>query len=131
MEFSSGEELLRFWRQEDREQIDILFLDISMDGTDGMETAEQIRAWQKERNEPLWGSLPLLIFVTGHPEYMAKAFSFRQCLSIFSEAHRRKGICGCIHAGCAGVPASGREEERGDEGNTRQGRKYHKKHPGG
>ena len=43
MEFSSGEELLRFWGQEDREQLDILFLDISMDGTDGMETAEQIR----------------------------------------------------------------------------------------
>ncbi len=75
LEFSSGGELLCFWRQEDREQIDILFLDISMDGTDGMETAEQIRAWKKERNEPLWGSLPLLIFVTGHPEYMARAFS--------------------------------------------------------
>ena len=29
MEFSSGEELLRFWEQEDREQLDILFLDIS------------------------------------------------------------------------------------------------------
>ena len=36
MEFSSGEELLRFWEQEDREQLDILFLDISMDGTDGI-----------------------------------------------------------------------------------------------
>ena len=75
MEFSSGEELLRFWGQEDREQLDILFLDISMDGTDGMETAEQISAWKEEREEPLWGSLPLLIFVTGYPEYMAKAFS--------------------------------------------------------
>ena len=75
MEFSSGEELLRFWEQEDREQLDILFLDISMDGTDGMETAEQISAWKEEREEPLWGSLPLLIFVTGYPEYMSKAFS--------------------------------------------------------
>ncbi|MDE6405054.1 MAG: LytTR family DNA-binding domain-containing protein [Lachnospiraceae bacterium] len=75
MEFSSGGELLQFWRQEDREQIDILFLDIAMDGTDGMETAEQIREWKEEREEPIWGSLPLLIFVTGHPEYMAKAFS--------------------------------------------------------
>jgi len=46
MEFSSGEELLRFWGQEDREQLDILFLDIYMDGTDGMETAEQISAWK-------------------------------------------------------------------------------------
>ena len=72
MEFSSGEELLRFWEQEDREQLDILFLDISMDGTDGMETAEQIRDWKEEREEVLWGSLPLLIFVTGYPEYMKK-----------------------------------------------------------
>ena len=75
MEFSSGEELLRFWEQEDREQLDILFLDISMDGTDGMETAEQIKDWKEEREEVLWGSLPLLIFVTGYPEYMPKAFS--------------------------------------------------------
>lgn len=52
-----------------------LFLDISMDGTDGMETAEQIRDWKEEREEVLWGSLPLLIFVTGYLEYMPKAFS--------------------------------------------------------
>lgn len=75
MEFSSGRELLQFWQQEDRGQIDILFLDISMDGTDGMEAAEQIRKWKEERGEALWGSLPLLIFVTGYSEYMPKAFS--------------------------------------------------------
>ena len=72
MEFSSGEELLQFWEQEDREQLDILFLDISMHGTDGMETAERVRDWKEEREEPLWGSLPLLIFVTGYPEYMPR-----------------------------------------------------------
>ena len=55
--------------------LDILFLDIAMEGADGMETAEQIRDWKEEREESLWGGLPLLIFVTGHPEYMAKAFS--------------------------------------------------------
>ncbi len=76
MEFSSGEELLRFWEQEDREPLDILLLDISMDGTDGMEIAQQIRDWKEEREEVLWGSLPLLIFVTGYPEYMPKAFTF-------------------------------------------------------
>ena len=75
MEFSSGGELLQFWRQEDREQIDLLFLDISMGGTDGMETAEQIRKCQEERGEAVWGSLPLLIFVSGYPEYMPKAVS--------------------------------------------------------
>lgn len=75
MEFTSGRELLQFWQQEDKEQIDILFLDISMDGADGMEAAEQIRKWKEERGEAVWGSLPLLIFVTGYPEYMPKAFS--------------------------------------------------------
>ena len=75
MEFLSVGELLQFWQQEDREQIDILFLDISMDGTDGMEAAEQIRNWKEERGEAVWGSLPFLIFVTGYPEYMPKAFS--------------------------------------------------------
>lgn len=75
MEFTSGGELLRFWKQKDGEQIDILFLDISMEGTDGLETAEQIRRWKEEKDETLWGSLPLLIFVTGYPEYMQRAFS--------------------------------------------------------
>ena len=75
MEFPSAGELLQFWQQEDREQIDILFLDISMDGTDGMEAAEQIRKWKEERGEAVCGSLPFLIFVTGYPEYMPKAFS--------------------------------------------------------
>lgn len=75
MEFSSGVELLQFWKREDGEQIDILFLDISMEGTDGMSVAEQIKSWKEERDEAVWGSLPLLIFVTGYPEYMPKAFS--------------------------------------------------------
>ena len=75
MEFPSAGELLQFWQEEGREQIDILFLDISMDGTTGMEAAEQIRNWKEERGEAVWGSLPFLIFVTGYPEYMPKAFS--------------------------------------------------------
>lgn len=75
IEFSSGVELLQFWKKEDGEQIDILFLDISMEGTDGISVAEQIKSWKEERGEAVWGSLPLLIFVTGHPEYMPKAFS--------------------------------------------------------
>lgn len=75
MEFSSGGELLQFWQQEGRARIDILFLDISMNDIDGMEVAKQIRAWKEEREEPVWGSLPLLIFVSGYSEYMPKAFS--------------------------------------------------------
>lgn len=74
-EFSSGSELLRFLKQEDIEQPDIVFLDIAMNGGDGMETAKQIQRRKEERGEPVWGSLPLLIFVTGYPEYMPEAFS--------------------------------------------------------
>nr|WP_300842498.1 LytTR family DNA-binding domain-containing protein [uncultured Acetatifactor sp.] len=71
-----------------------------------METAEQIRAWKEEREEPLWGSLPLLIFVTGYPEYMAKAFSVsafqylvkpideKEFEDVFARAVRE---CGCLN----------------------------------
>lgn len=105
-EFSSGGELLQFWKKENSEQIDILFLDISMEGTDGMEVAEQIRNWKEERGEALWGSLPLLIFITGYPEYMPKAFSVnafqylvkpvdeKEFQEVFSRAVRE-----CLHLG--------------------------------
>lgn len=75
MEFSSGGALLAYWQQKDRERIDILFLDISMAGAGGMETAEQILKWKEARKEPLWGELPLLIFVTSSPECMPKSFA--------------------------------------------------------
>lgn len=74
-EFSSGEELLQFQNQADTEPIDILFLDISMGDTDGMTVAKQLRTRMEERKKAVWGSLPLLIFVTGYPEYMREAFS--------------------------------------------------------
>lgn len=73
-EFSSGGELLRFFKDEENEPPDIVFLDISMNGTDGMEAAKQIQKRKEESGEPVWGSLPLLIFVTGYPEYMPEAF---------------------------------------------------------
>lgn len=53
MEFASGGELLRFWERENRAQIDILFLDIAMEETNGMTVAEQIRNWKEEKNETL------------------------------------------------------------------------------
>ena len=42
---------------------------------DGMTVAKQMRSQMENRREGAWGSLPLLIFVTGHPEYMPEAFS--------------------------------------------------------
>lgn len=74
-EFSSGEELLQFHNQENAKPIDILFLDISMEKMDGITVAKQMRSQMEKRQEGVWGSLPLLIFVTGHPEYMPEAFS--------------------------------------------------------
>jgi DNA-binding LytR/AlgR family response regulator len=71
-EFSSGKELLEVLRQK---AVDILFLDVSMEGMDGMAVAKQLRSQAGERGEAVWGSLPLLIFVTGYPEYMMDAFS--------------------------------------------------------
>lgn len=70
-EFSSGKELLESAKEE---CIDILFLDISMEGMDGMTAARQLRSQARQRGEAIWGGLPLLIFVTGYPEYVKEAF---------------------------------------------------------
>ncbi len=68
---------------------DILFLDISMDGMDGISVAKELRARLRESQEPVWGSLPLLIFVSGRPEYMPEAFgvnAFQFLVKPFGEA---------------------------------------------
>ncbi len=66
-EFSSGKELLEFQDETNAEEIDILFLDISMGDEDGMTVAKQLRSQMESKKEAVWGSLPLLIFVTGYP----------------------------------------------------------------
>ena len=48
-EFSSGKELLEFQDETNAEEIDILFLDISMEDEDGMTVAKQLRS-QMESN---------------------------------------------------------------------------------
>lgn len=55
--------------------IDILFLDISMDGLDGMDVARRLRSRAEGSGGTVLGRLPLLIFVTGYPEYAIEAFS--------------------------------------------------------
>ncbi len=88
-EFPSGGELLHFLKQNDGEEFDIVFLDISMKGTDGMETAKQIRKQKEESGEPVWGSMPLLIFVTGYVEYMPEAFSVNAFQYLVKPVHER------------------------------------------
>lgn len=77
VEFSSGRELLRSLGLDSyiSEAIDILFLDISMEDMDGMTVAKRLREAAKEQETAVWGSLPLLIFISGYPEYAMEAFS--------------------------------------------------------
>lgn len=63
-EYPSGEALLRSGRT-----FDICVLDIAMQPLSGMELARQLR-----RQEPPDGRQCILIFVTGHREYMEEAF---------------------------------------------------------
>jgi len=58
--FSSGEELL--WAEE---KVDILFLDIQMNGRNGMETARELRKKDKKA---------IIIFVTAMEDYVFQAF---------------------------------------------------------
>lgn len=59
--YFSGEELLRA-----KEQYDLLFLDIDMEGIDGIETARKIRLKDKKVK---------IVYVTAYSEYAGKAFS--------------------------------------------------------
>lgn len=56
-------------------EFDVIFLDIEMPGIDGMELAKLLRARQEDISVTPFGSLPLIIFVTGYKEYMGQAFS--------------------------------------------------------
>lgn len=60
LEYTCGEQLL-----EDTEQPDIIFLDIQMEGIDGMETARRIRNSNRQT---------VLIFLTAWEEYVFQAF---------------------------------------------------------
>lgn len=56
-------------------EFDLIFLDIDMPGIDGMELVNQLRVKQEDISVAPFGSLPLIIFVTGYKEYMGRAFS--------------------------------------------------------
>jgi two-component system LytT family response regulator/two-component system response regulator LytT len=71
-EFDDGSEL----EKTNVFQYDIVFLDVSMKKQSGVETARHIREKQQEKKEDIWGSFPLIIFITGYLEYMQDAFSF-------------------------------------------------------
>lgn len=74
-EFDSGKELLHYQNETENPEIDILFLDIAMEDMDGMTVARILRRNMEDQQQAVWGSLPLLIFVTGSREHMQSAFA--------------------------------------------------------
>lgn len=84
-EYSSGEELLS-----DGNWPDILFLDIQMDGKNGMETAREIR----KKNRKM-----VLIFVTAMEEYVFQAFdvgAFHYLVKPFSKEQFDSILCRAV-----------------------------------
>lgn len=63
-EFSSGSGAVR-WLKNHPCQIDLLFLDVEMDGISGMEAAEQIRTFDTDL---------IIVFVTGFADYVFEGY---------------------------------------------------------
>lgn len=64
--FSSGEELLQYYTNDDQQKFHFLFLDVDMKGIDGLETARRIRKLQNKE--------VIIIFLTSYPEYVMDCF---------------------------------------------------------
>lgn len=64
-EFSLGDRLL-LWYSKHLGALDLVFLDIEMEGSDGMETARMLRGAD--------GNLQI-VFITGHPDYVFDGYS--------------------------------------------------------
>ena len=76
--YFSGEELLRA-----KEQYDLLFLDIDMEGIDGIETARKIRLKDKKVK---------IVYVTAYSEYAGKAFSVHAFGYLLKPVKRKKSL---------------------------------------
>lgn len=63
-EFTSGESAARWFRSHPGE-IDLLFLDVEMEGKNGMETAREIRGFNQN---------VILVFVTGYTDYVFEGY---------------------------------------------------------
>lgn len=67
-EYAGGETLLAACSEGPEKNMDVLFLDIRMDGTDGMETARLLRAQ---------GCKCLIVFLTSLTEYVQKGYEVK------------------------------------------------------
>jgi len=64
-EFSAGSRLLH-WMENHAGELDLIFLDMEMDGMNGLETARRLRAMDEGLQ---------LVFVTGHADYVFDGYS--------------------------------------------------------
>ncbi|SDB04262.1 LytTR family DNA-binding domain-containing protein [Butyrivibrio sp. INlla16] len=74
-EYVSGEELIK--DIDAGIKIDVLFLDIAMDGNDGIETARELGCRIEHNGKSMRASRPLIIYVTGIPDRMGDAFGVK------------------------------------------------------
>ncbi len=74
-EYASGEELLR--DIDAGIKLDIIFLDIAMGCTDGIEIARDLVRSIEQKGRSMRASRPLIIYVTGIPDRMGDAFGVK------------------------------------------------------
>ena len=74
-EYSSGEELIKDIDAGTR--IDVLFLDIAMGASDGIEIAKKLVTRIENNGKSMRASRPLIIYVTGIPDRMGDAFGVK------------------------------------------------------
>lgn len=95
-EFEDGAELLK---SETVKELDLLFLDIEMPKTDGMETARRLRQA---------GCKMLIIFVTAYPDFVFQGYEV-QGVSLYFEAVSGEKDSGSASSGCRGAGTFGRK----------------------
>ena len=74
-DYSSGEELIKDIDTGTR--IDVLFLDIAMGASDGIEIAKELVTRIENNGKSMRASRPLIIYVTGIPDRMGDAFGVK------------------------------------------------------
>lgn len=79
-EFSTGEGAVR-WLKKHPGEIDLLFLDVEMNGMNGMETARQIREFDRGI---------CLVFVTGYPDYVFDGYQVNALDYVIKPAGTKK-----------------------------------------
>ena len=83
--FYNGEELIRYM-EKNRETFDILFLDIEMNGINGIETAKGIREMDKKA---------LIVYVTSHDSYALEAYQVHP-FHFLVKPLKEEAVCKCF-----------------------------------